>query len=234
MPRKRISAGELAAKLSADPAHQQVARKRDREVHERLKNARIEQADLIHDLSRIGIEVEFISDLINSTNNYKAAVPVLLHHLSDPGRCYSAATREAIIRSLSFRGAGRQANELLIRLFSEETDNYLRWVIGNALAETATKKFAKQICGLLQDTKFGDSRNMLSWAVVRCLKDEAVPYVLPLLEEQESRAIAIEALGWTKSPDALEAIIPYTSDPDSWVRNKAKRAAAKIQRKLGM
>lgn len=72
--------------------------RRAEERKQRVERISIEVRPVINDLRSVGVSVTSISDLICTSVPYPSAVPVLLHHLTQP---YSDAVKEGIARALA-------------------------------------------------------------------------------------------------------------------------------------
>ncbi|OYN98165.1 hypothetical protein CGZ95_13275 [Enemella evansiae] len=94
-----ISATELMAELANDPGYQRAIQQQDAEfqaMDEAL--ARAEQP-ILADLHEAGIEVESVWDLVNTSDPYPAALPVLMNHFERGG--YPERVMESLGRALA-------------------------------------------------------------------------------------------------------------------------------------
>jgi hypothetical protein len=164
--RKWKTAAELMAELSADPSF--VARQREQEQARLNKEAEFHRAErpLIDALTRVGVRVQSVWDLVNTTNSYPKAVPVLLEHLQRP---YPERVREGIARALAVPDAIKEW-ETLRRLFEREADattTGVKWALGCILAAAASDDVIDDVIGLLQDRSHGGNRIALISALAR-------------------------------------------------------------------
>jgi HEAT repeat protein len=150
---------------------------------------------------------------------------VLADHLVKP---YSLKTKEGIVRALTVQPARGLVGQQLIKLFKEELDNNLRWVIGNALSVVATEGDLEQVLGLLVNSSYGETRSMLVHAIARLQGDQAIPTLMKYLKDKDIFAQAIIALGDLKASTAKEAIKSFSSHSDDWVREQVEKALQKI------
>src|SRR5262245_6515187 len=100
--RKSITAAELTAQLEADPVFQAAQKQRNRERAARSLPLRLAEEPIVEDLRAHGIRVSSVWDLVNTDDDYQAAVPVLLKHLP---RNYPEPVREGIARALAIPAA---------------------------------------------------------------------------------------------------------------------------------
>lgn len=189
---------EADAQLKAEGKWDEFVARReaqDKELAERSARLRVEQAPLLADLGAVGLKVESVWDLVNTSAHYAEAVPVLLKHLLLP---YSDRTREGIARSLAVpeaRGAWSTLVEeyrkapsgIGIKGPGETKEGRLGTKDGLAcaLAATATEKVMDQLVALAKDRTLGISRVLL-----------------------------LSVLKKSKSATAKEAIKELVSDPD--------------------
>lgn len=220
-----ITAGELLEKLANDPEYQARIAERDRVFAEREAALAREEQPLLADLRSVGLNLESVWDLVNTSDRYPNAVPVLLAHLDRP---YSERTREGIVRALTVREARGIAGQRLIAAFRQERDPDLRWVIGLALAGVATADDLDGLTPILADKSYGHSRSMLLHALARLCGLAAVPSLIDFLADPDMAPEAIITLGKLKAKDAREHIEPFLEHEESWVRGEARKALKKI------
>jgi len=227
--KKSITAGEMIAKLEDDLGYQTRVAERDRRISERVAKEREEQKSLLADLAAIGIDVETVWDLVNSSEPYPLAVPVLIAHLE---RGYSSRIMEGIVRALTVEPARGKAGPVLVRAFQTVHDEQLRWVIGNALSIVASSDEYNVVRELLRDTRYGSSRSMLAHAVARLGKEECSSELIALLGDGDVAAQVLIALGDIQAVDARGHVEEFTKHPNPWVRKQAKKALKKINARI--
>src|SRR5262245_53969233 len=96
--RQRMTAAELMAALQSDPVFQ--ARKEEQERSRRRMEAFWQHAEtpIVEGLRAIGLKVDSVWDLVNTSVPYPEAIPVLLAHLQ---REYPDRVREGVARALA-------------------------------------------------------------------------------------------------------------------------------------
>lgn len=183
-----VTAAELAARLQADPEFVAKQQERERERMERSVRFRVEQEPILAELREIGWDVSSVWDLVNTSNPYSEAIPVLLKHLLLP---YSDRTREGIARALAVPDA-RYAWPILVAEYRKAPmgqENGIRLDaksgLAVALAATATDKVMDELIAIAKDRSHGSSRLLL-----------------------------LRALRKSKSAAAKQAIEELASDPD--------------------
>jgi hypothetical protein len=171
--KRRITTAEHMALLRQNP--EWVARNAaiEARLKERQEQFRREQAQLLADLTVIGIGIESVWDLVNTAEKYPAAIPVLLRHLTLP---YHKRIKEGIIRALTVNYAGPEVLRELIKQFCEQTDNSpnsLKWVLGNAISEVAMPTDAETVIALATDPRHGEARDLITQRLPRVVKNKA-------------------------------------------------------------
>ena len=102
-----------------------------------------DERELVQELRACGYDVTSVYDLVNNTakphfpflpirftGTYELAYPILIKHLDIE---HEFMIRQGIIRALTEKDAGPEAEAALLRHFLTEADPSTRWVIANAL-----------------------------------------------------------------------------------------------------
>lgn len=178
-PKDTKTAAELMAELNADP--QYIARKREEEEkrHRQTDRWREEQRPLLDDLRAIGVRVDSVWDLVNSSASYPLAVPVLLDHLR---RSYSDRIREGMARALAVPEA-RSGWEPLVDIFIRERDcsaHGPKWALACALGAAADDTVFSDVAALLRDKRHGQNRVPLLDVLARSSLPEARSLLIQL------------------------------------------------------
>jgi hypothetical protein len=114
---------------------------------------RVEEEPMIDDLTKVGLNVGSVWDLVNSNKVYPTAIPILLDHLHRP---YHKRIRNGIIRALTVKEAKGLIGDDILDQLTGETDEENRWALANALTVVADKKNVAAIEALLEDPHFAD------------------------------------------------------------------------------
>ena len=184
---------------------------------------------LVRALSDAGVEAQSVWDLIGTEYDYESIVPLLLEHLEKP---YPTRTREGIVRALSVAEANTLFTRRLIEIFRREQDETIKSTIGGVLAYQGDPREIDEMVNLLVDPSHGQARFFLPHVVARVLKKDAIPILMPLLEQEEFGAQVIDALGDLKATEALSALREHAEQEDGYIRKHAKAALRKIEKSL--
>lgn len=240
-PPKRSTA-EILREIESKPEYQKG--KQDRllsDERERLSRREAEKP-VLEDLSRVGVKVETVWDLVNSRTPYPQAVPVLAKHLAYP---YPIKNREALVRSLIVKESKGVADEALVAMLTSlepaqtYEENQLFWLIGNALAFAASPRSLPKIAALAKDDRYASTREGLCKALggwrspvaveaLRSLLDDA--FASPtLLRDQSARPFALKAVGRLRPTSVLPKVLEIVSTSSGKDRELAEKVAQKIQ-----
>lgn len=120
-----------------------------------------DERPVVDALRAAGSAISSVWDLVNTTESYPSAIPVLLSHLSG---AYHLRTKQGITRALTVREARGTAARRIIESLAIETDGELRWALANALTVVAEADDAAVIRRLSTDPHYADVHERLSVA----------------------------------------------------------------------
>ncbi|EKK03428.1 hypothetical protein RBSH_01232 [Rhodopirellula baltica SH28] len=184
MTKESMTAAELMAELASDPEYQRKMREKE-EARQKKKQVLIEhQKELIAECGEVGVNIKSVWDLVNTSESYHAAIPVLVDHLH---KDHESRTIQGIVRALTTHESRGVAFDALVRLFKStaEGTSELKWLIGAALAESATASDVDVVINLANDESHGRGREFLPLGLIIASKES----VLPILQ------------GWTNDPE---------------------------------
>ncbi len=186
---------------------------------------------ILAELSELGVRIESLSELVNTNVDYQVAIPLLLDWLP---RVSNLDVKETLVRALTVKWAKPIAAIPLIEEFQNApmSAESFKWAIGNALSVVADDSVFDEIVALVQDKRHGRAREMLAVALGNMKNPKAVEVLIGLLDDEEVAGHALSALRKLAPPEAREAIEPFVDHPKTWIRNEAKRALEKIDKKV--
>jgi hypothetical protein len=135
------------------------------------------EVPLISALATTGVNVHSVWDLVNSTDEYPEAVPVLIEHIQ---RDYPDRIREGIARALAVPYA-ESAWSILLSLYRNRTDSKttgFKAGLAVALSAVAGPGHIEELVELVCDTSQGPTRALLLPALARSRR----PNVIEVLE----------------------------------------------------
>ncbi|MFB0537483.1 MAG: HEAT repeat domain-containing protein [Anaerolineae bacterium] len=177
------------------------------------------------------LQIERIEDLYRKPIDYRAAIPILLKWLP---LVDNKRVKWTIVDALSIKWAKPMAARPLIEEFRKAPmeEVSLKWSIANALSEVADASVFDDIVELVRDKRHGRTREMLAPALANTKHPRAVEVLIELLDDEEIAGHAVYALRLLAPPEARSALERFVDHPKTWVRNEARRALAKIDKRL--
>ncbi|MDP9903104.1 hypothetical protein [Arthrobacter bambusae] len=161
---KRTTAAELMAQLQNDPEYQRKMQEEEAERQVRVQELSRAEQPIVADLRSVGVEVDSVWDLVNTSVPYPAALPVLLKHLQLGG--YPDRVMESLGSALAVRPAVF-AWDALRELYLKAGGRGEEEGLAVALAASATDKHLQALIKLLNDDSRSDTRGHFLRAIKR-------------------------------------------------------------------
>ena len=179
--RKKVTATELMAHLNSDPEF--LARRTQAEEQRQARTAKLRKAEapLVNELQHAGYDVDSAWDLVNSTEPYLEALPILLDHLSNP---YPGPVLEGIARALAVPEA-RFAWPVLVNRYREEQDPRAKAGMAVAIAATAEDSVLEELINLVTERSNGSSRVLLLSALERSKNPRGIATLVELQNDPD-------------------------------------------------
>ena len=188
-------------------------------------------APVLAELAQHGFQLEWVSDLFNKRLDYRRIIPILVKWLP---LVNDRAVKSDIASALSTKWARPMATRTLIEEFKRapETEELgLKWTLANALSEVADDTVFEEIAQLACEKRHGRAREMLAVALGNMKSPRAVKVLINLLDDEQVYGHALMALRKLAPVEAKDAVEQFVNHPKTWVRNEARRALAKIEKK---
>ncbi|KAB2318982.1 hypothetical protein F8A86_11540 [Betaproteobacteria bacterium SCN1] len=182
---------------------QEMVAEREKRRLEEVAKLREASKPLVSALHAAGYPVNGVWDLVNTTDRYDSALPILAEHLE---RDYPPEIQEGIARAMGV-GEAMPWRPVFIRLIRSrppmppgKRDGF-RDGLAVAIGNTTGPHNVEETLELLRDRSLGESRILMT-SIFRKLKDPVVQQVLLDLREREPELrIAISELPWVKKLD---------------------------------
>jgi len=159
LPKGPISAAELARlkeeMLRNDPEYRAKVEAVEAERQERVRRLREAEQPVVADLRTAGVQVDSVWDLVNTSDPYPAALPVLMEHLERGG--YPERVMESLGRALAVKPSVAFWERLKAR-WLDARDSGEEDGAAVALAACATKAQLDDLIGFLSVEERGQSR----------------------------------------------------------------------------
>jgi len=181
-----------------------------------------EEKPLLEDLSKVGLRLSSVYDLVNTKEHYPEAIDSLVDHLS---KDYHEKIKEGIIRALAVKEAAGKATPTLVAEYHKlpkEKQN-LRWIIGNTVYNTISAADVNEILKIVLDKRNGYSRRPFVLALGKTKSDDVETALISLLDDDEVVLQALGALQKFKSPGVKSKVAELVDHPNVQVRKLAKK-----------
>jgi hypothetical protein len=142
-------------RLETDVGFQEAKLKRDEEINERAAVLREAERPIVDDIRRAGYDVSSVWDLVNTSEPYPDALPILLDHLKQGG--YPDRVMESMGRAIAV-GPAVFAWDSLRDLYLRADGRGEEEGLALALAASATPAQLEPLIGLIGEDSRGDSR----------------------------------------------------------------------------
>lgn len=154
---------------------------------------------------------------------YSAAVPILSRWLS---LARLAAVRNDLARTISMPWARDDAMPALLEQFVRETDDSVRWAIGNGIGLLMTDEYRDTALELVLDKRLGTARGMIVEGLPRLSRTPELQSVIDqLLDDPDVYGHAVKAAGKCGLIGALTKLERLASSPDHpWIERKVNTA----------
>ena len=184
--------------------------------------------NLKNELSKVGILIDDIYDLVNTRLPYPNAVPVLIELLKNG--IGDDKIKEGVIRALTVREAKGKAGKVLLEEYNNSPTEkmFLRWAIGNAMSVLIRNEDVPCVLDIVSNKENGISRQMFVIGLGKIKSDRVEQCLINLLDDDDVAAHAITSLGKLKSINSREKIHKLLNHPRSLIRKVAKKAIERI------
>jgi hypothetical protein len=159
--RKRVTSAELMARLQSDP--EWVRRNAEREARHREFTALLarDERPIVDELVAAGHRIQSVWDLVNTSESYPAAIPILIKHFQGN---YHPRVIQGIIRALTVKEARPAAGRPILDRLKGTNDPHgseTRWLLANALIKVANASLADELLALYEDPAYDDVHERL-------------------------------------------------------------------------
>ena len=179
----RMTAGELLARLDADPAYQAMRAAKDKARAELAERREREQKPLLDDLAAIGVTVDWVGGLVQIPAPDERIYPILLDHLRRP---YNPWLLEWIGRAFGIKPARSVVWDVLISLLKcHALDERAADGVMDAISEIAQPRDLPTLINLIADRSLGERRIYLVRNLMRYKRPEARDTLLRLQDDPD-------------------------------------------------
>jgi hypothetical protein len=206
---ERLTADDFVRlKLTEDEKSRlrEINKAREQERVERAARLRDEEKPTVTELRNLGWNVNSVWDLVNTSDRYELAIPILLKHLALP---YSDRTREGIARALAVPDARYAWPTLVVEYRkapmgrgvvapgdAKELPLHAKDGLAVAVSATATDATIEELIALARDPSLGESRVLL----LRGIRKSKSPLAKRAIQDLASDpTLAKEIASWRRA-----------------------------------
>lgn len=158
------TAEDLMAELLSDPDYVERTRVDEERRAVFARELSLAEQPIVADLRGVGLDVDSVWDLVNTSVPYPEALPVLLEHLERGG--YPDRVIESLGRALAVKPA-ISAWDRLLRLYLASSTPGEETGLAVALRAVATKEHVETLIDLIRDESRGDVRVFFVGPILR-------------------------------------------------------------------
>jgi RNAse (barnase) inhibitor barstar len=188
----KITAADLMGRLQKDKGYTGIMKEKEEKLKEFQELLNKDEQPIIKDIENVGIKINSVWDLVNTSKPYPVAIPFLIKHLK---KNYHQRTKAGIARALAVPEASESAWEVLLdeydkAISDEEIKDPKRRGYKDGLAAAisylADKNRMDIIFKLVVDKRHGKSRvffveNLFKWRE----EDEVMQIVLKIKDDKD-------------------------------------------------
>lgn len=192
----------------------------------------IDKQRILDELSKVGIQVNCIWELVNTKEKYPAAIDVLVDLVQKDFS--NNRDKEGVIRALTVKEAKGKANKALLDVYKNIREKdaacSYAWAIGNAFDVIVTQNDVDDIIPIVLDKTNGCSRQMFAHGLWKVKSERVENTLILLLDDEQVAPHALSSLGKMKSLNAKEKIISLLQHPRPLIRKEALKALKRIEK----
>ena len=129
---------------------------------------------------------------------------------------------------LGFKGFDDIITQLITDYYSQETPDLSRWCISDCLYRISSRKFVDEYLDIVINKDFGTNRRLIVLILGKLKEERAIPTLINLLEDEEVRLQAINALGDFKREEFRCYFERFQNSKHPGWRKYAKAALKKL------
>ena len=182
-------------------------------------------APVLKDLAARGVRVDSVAEARCDRALFRTALPVLIDWFR---RTNNPDPKVELAGALATPWAKPSGAAALLEGFRGVEDESVRWSIGNALADVAADTEFEAIVELVEDRRYGRSRERLAVALGKMKDPRAVDVLTRLLSDADVVEQAVIALGKLRASRARPQVAALLKHDKASIRRAAKTALGRM------
>ena len=148
------------------------------------------------ELKKMGFEFEISNQtLCLMPKNKKTILPIAIKYYQLAKNQNQVDEQNHFLGFFHFKGLSEVVPMLIEDYYSEQTQDLTRWFISDCIYQIRSKSFVKEYLDIVSNRMFGRNRQMIVLLLGKLKEESAVPTLIDLLEDEDVRLHAINALG---------------------------------------
>ena len=182
-----------------------------------------------NELKELGFTVQFPKQAISFLPKYKKTIlPLCCKYYCLARDQKKENEQNFFLGFFHFKGFEEIIPMLLEDFYSMTSSDLTRWCIADALLSIRSKQYIKEYLDIVSQPNFGSSRKMIILLLGKLRAEEAVPFLINLLEDEDVRLQAICALGNYKRNEFRPYFERFQNDKHPGWRKYATNALKKL------
>lgn len=181
------------------------------------------------ELRDLGFEFEINNQLLGFMPKHrKVIVPIAIKYYQLAKQQKKENEQNHFMSFFRFKGIEEVVPMLLEDYCSIATQDLTRWFISDCLYQIRSKSHLKEYQEIVLKPDFGINRQMIILLLGKLKDEDSIPILLDLLEDEEVRLHAINALAEFKREDLRSHFERFQNSSHSGLRKYAKNALKKL------
>ncbi len=181
------------------------------------------------ELRKMGFEFEISNQTLGfMPKNKKTLLPIAIKYYQLAKNQNKVDEQNHFLSFFQFKGLDDVIPMLLEDYYSEKTADLTRWFISDCIYQIRSKSFVKEYLDIVSNRMFGRNRQMVILLLGKLKEESAVPTLIDLLEDEEVRLHAINALGEFKREEFRCYFERFQNSTHPGWRKYAKSAIKKL------
>lgn len=181
------------------------------------------------ELRDLGFEFEISNQTLGFMPKYKQVIlPIAIRYYKLAKEQQKVNEQNHFMSFFHFKGFEEVVPMLLEDYYSKATQNLTRWFISDCLYQIRSKNHIKEYLEIALNPEFGVNRQMVILLVGKLKAENAIPVLVDLLEDEEVRLHAIDALCQFKREEFRCHFERFQNSTHPGWRKYAKKAINKL------
>lgn len=186
----------------------------------------------VKELKNLGFEFETNNQILGFMPKYKSEIlPIAIKYYQLAREKQKDNEQNYFLNFFQFKGLNEVVPMLIEDYYRSETTELTRWFISDCLYTIRSKEFLSDYINIASNPLYGYNRQMIVLLLGKLKFENTIPLLIDLLEDEEVRLHAIEALSNFKREDFRCHFERFQNSKHPGWRKYAKKALKKLDNK---